>query len=180
MNCDFHYATFREIEKLRDVCLKCKVCAKSNTMQAGGRGVVFADGAETDNGESADIDYVIAHSVGKNHHAPEVYAKDQRQKPITLTKLPVRVEDKLRDVLAGLVDLKPQEMLLLWHFAHGGNLANFRDTAAEFMERMAYWKDRDKRAVFHVWKTITRKMPFLDALFVRGNERRAISKHRMN
>jgi len=37
-----------------------------------------------------------------------------------------------------------------------------------------------KRAVFHVWKTITRKMPFLDALFVRGNERRAISKHRMN
>lgn len=151
-NCDRRCPVFRQIESIRAKCLDCTTgkedalfSKNKNTMQCGGRGVVYMDSAE-------DPETVICHSIDRRSTAPEVYAEDKGERNVTA--LPAEVEAKLRELTSTFFGLNQIEVNLLWHLANGGNLANFADTMDGFKADLARYKHFDKRNSWAILKRI--------------------------
>jgi len=162
---------FREIERLREVCLKCTVCNASRSMQCGGRGMIYADNAE------GGVDGQILYSIGKTHTSPEVYrdkAKDNA--PRSVTPLPPDIEDRVRLLLAAIIGMTPLQALVLHHLANGGNLVNFNEYMARTLNDWDGRSIKDKRAAWFIFQSAKKKCPELDALFQRTARRFRHSK----
>lgn len=152
-NCDKRCPVFRQIESIRAKCLACATGKEhaifkknKNTMQCGGRGVVYMDSAE-------DPETVVAHSVAKRCHQPDIL-KNPDEEVRNVTALPPDVEDTLRQFASTFFGLKQVEVNLLWHLANGGNLANFAETMERFNADMAKYKHLDKRNAWAIFKHI--------------------------
>lgn len=154
-------AFFREIERLREVCLKCRVCSDSNSMQIAGRGIVGIDTAE-------DPESVILHSIGRKANAPEVYRNTANDNaPRSVTPLPPEIEERVRLLLAALIGLEPMKILVLHHLANGGNLSNFNEYFLALQTKWNSYQHFDKRNVWAIFNCIRRQHPELNVLFVR-------------
>ena len=144
--CDNRCAVFRDIERMRAQCLACDVCGAGNTMQVGGRGVVYIDSAE-------EPETVIAHAKGRRYTSPEVY-REEKDDMRNVTALPAEVEEKLREVACTYFSMRPIEVLLCHHLANGGNLANFGSFIDGVKRDLGKYKHLDKRNAWALLKHI--------------------------
>lgn len=145
--CDKTCAVFREIERIRAQCLACNVCKEGNTMQIGGRGVVYMDSAE-------NPETVLAHGKERPHVAPEVYRDGEEEHVRNVTALPPEAEERFREVVCTYFGLRPVEVLLCHHLANGGNLANFKHFIDGVKSDLSKYKHLDKRNAWALFKHI--------------------------
>ena len=145
INCSPKCKHYRLIEEIRAACLACPCCSGKTTMQAGGRGLVYLDGAD-------DAQAVLAHATGRACHAPAEPFAPPADEPRNVTALPPEVEEKLRGVLSTFFGLRQTEVLLLHHLANGGNLSTFGDCLASFARQAAAYKHFDKRNSWAILK----------------------------
>jgi hypothetical protein len=122
------------------------VCEDGNTLQIGGSGVVHIDAAE-------ESETVFQKSIGKRHHLP--HDLDGRKEELrNVTALDPETEETLRSVTTSFFGLKPIEVLLLHHFANGGNLGNFSEFIADVQRNLGKYKHLDKRNAWAMFKRI--------------------------